>query len=218
MNNTDQNVVLLGDSIFDNASYVPGELPVADQLREKLPAGWRVSLLAIDGAVTDGVRSQLEELPDDATFLVLSIGGNDALQHVDVFGKETDSVGGGVLEMHDIQNEFSAKYELMLTAVLDRQLPTLVCTIYDQVPFPDEIMKQLVQTSLPIFNDVIVRAAAEGGASVLDLRAICTEPVDYAEISPIEPSVAGGEKITSAIARIVTEEDLNSGASRLFVE
>ena len=218
MNDSEQNVVLLGDSIFDNASYVPGEIPVADQLRERLPNGWRVSLLALDGAVTENVLSQLEELPDDATFLVLSIGGNDALQNVDIFGKETDSVGGGVLEMYDIQNDFSAKYELMLTAVLDRQLPTLVCTVYDQVPFPDEIMRQLIQTSLPIFNDVIVRAAAEGGASILDLRAICTEPGDYAEISPIEPSVGGGEKIATAIARIVTEEELDSGTTRVFVD
>jgi hypothetical protein len=31
------HIVLLGDSIFDNAAYVPGELPVIEQLRARLP-------------------------------------------------------------------------------------------------------------------------------------------------------------------------------------
>jgi len=218
MNSGEQNIVLLGDSVFDNGSYVPDELPVADQLRERLPDGWRVSLLAIDGDVIEGIQSQLDELPDDATVLVVSVGGNDALRYAEVFEKETDSVGGGLLELYDIQNEFSAKYELMLSAVLERQLPTLACTIYDQVPFAEEVMRQLVQTSLPIFNDVILRAAAEGGISVLDLRAMCTDPEDFSGLSPIEPSAVGGAKITTAIARIVAEEELESGTTRLFVE
>ena len=218
MHTNEQNVVLLGDSIFDNAVYVPGELPIADQLRQSLPDGWRVSLLAIDGDGIDGVQTQLEDLPDDATFLIVSAGGNDALRYIDVFEMETDSVGGGLLELHDIQNEFSARYESMLSSVLERQLPTLVCTVYDRVPFADEIMRRLVQTSLSLFNDAILRAAAEGGISALELRALCTEISDYSHLSPIEPSAAGGAKIASAIARIVTEEDLDTGTGRIFVD
>ena len=34
------HVVLLGDSIFDNGRYVPGEPAVIDQLRSALPKGW----------------------------------------------------------------------------------------------------------------------------------------------------------------------------------
>ncbi len=218
MNSKEQNVVLLGDSVFDNASYVPGDLPVADQLRARLPEDWRVSLLALDGAITEEVVTQLDDLPNDASFLVVSMGGNDALQHVDLFGKEIDTVGGGILEMHDIQNEFSAKYELTLSALLERQIPMFVCSIYDQIPFPDELMRQLAQTSLSIFNDAIFRSAALGGVSILDLRAVCTDESHFAESSPIEPSVLGGEKIAQAIARIVTEEELESGVSRVFVE
>ena len=33
------HVVLLGDSIFDNASYVPGRPAVIDQMRTSLPRG-----------------------------------------------------------------------------------------------------------------------------------------------------------------------------------
>src|SRR5216110_2258024 len=56
------HVVLLGDSIFDNASYVPGGPAVVEQLRGKVQRGWRATLLAVDGAVCGSVGSQLRRL------------------------------------------------------------------------------------------------------------------------------------------------------------
>ncbi|HEY1387763.1 MAG TPA: GDSL-type esterase/lipase family protein, partial [Ktedonobacterales bacterium] len=74
------HVVLLGDSIFDNQSYVQrGEPDVIRQLRAHLPADWEATLLAVDGNVTADIRRQLAHLPTDATHLVISVGGNDAL-------------------------------------------------------------------------------------------------------------------------------------------
>ena len=49
------HVVLLGDSIFDNAAYVAGGPDVVEQLRERLPAGSQATLCAVDGAVTRDV-------------------------------------------------------------------------------------------------------------------------------------------------------------------
>ncbi|HUF12944.1 MAG TPA: hypothetical protein VMN78_07595 [Longimicrobiales bacterium] len=77
------HVVLLGDSIFDNASYVPGEPPVEAQLRAVMGDA-SVTLVAVDGAVVTDVPSQLVRLPRQATHLVMSVGGNDALGYVDV--------------------------------------------------------------------------------------------------------------------------------------
>ena len=73
------HIVLLGDSIFDNASYVPEGPPVVTQLRHRLPKNWRASLLAVDGHRTMDVMDQLTALPGDATHLIVSVGGNDAL-------------------------------------------------------------------------------------------------------------------------------------------
>jgi hypothetical protein len=50
-------------------------------------------------------------------------------------------------------------------------------------------------------NDVILRTAMNLGLDIVDLRAISTEPADYA--NPIEPSLQGGLKIARAIARSV---------------
>ncbi len=72
-------VVLLGDSIFDNGVYVAGGPDVRQQLEERLPQGWESTLLAVDGDVTSDVYVQVERLPSRATHLVISTGGNDAL-------------------------------------------------------------------------------------------------------------------------------------------
>jgi hypothetical protein len=84
------HVVLLGDSIFDNASYVPGGLSLIEQLLHNVPDGWQASLLAVDGSVAADVLEQLRDLPPDASHLVVSAGGNNALAHVDLIRHRSD--------------------------------------------------------------------------------------------------------------------------------
>jgi len=71
------HVVLLGDSIFDNAAYVPGQPRLTEQVAAY---GHEVSLLAVDGSVTADVVGQSQKISAAATHLALSVGGNDALQ------------------------------------------------------------------------------------------------------------------------------------------
>lgn len=51
------HVVLLGDSIFDNAAYVRGGPPVILQLRSKLPQGWQATHLAVDASMAQHVHA-----------------------------------------------------------------------------------------------------------------------------------------------------------------
>jgi len=73
------HIVLLGDSVFDNAAYVAGGPDVVQQLRAILPPGWRATLNARDGASIADLADQLQKLPAESSHLVVSIGGNDAL-------------------------------------------------------------------------------------------------------------------------------------------
>ena len=190
------HIVLLGDSIFDNAAYVRGGPDVVRQLQQKIPADWRASLLAVDGAVTRAVLSQLGRLPKDATHLVVSAGGNDALGASYLLGQSVGSVGEAVSLLEAAQSRFARDYDEMADAMLSRGLPTAFCTIYDTPPSsPDQ---RIIRTALAVFNDVITRAAFSRGADLIDLRLLCSEDSDYA--NPIEPSVEGGEKISGAIA------------------
>jgi hypothetical protein len=207
------HVVLLGDSIFDNARYVPGGPSVIEHLRRSLPSGWRATLLAVDGSVASGVARQLERLPSDATHLVVSAGGNNALDHSSLILQETAGSFAEVLSrLAEVQNEFQEEYRAMLRMVLSQQKPVVVCTVYDAIPD----LAPAEKAGLCLFNDVILREAFRAGVPVLDLRLVCTAASDYAPSSPIEPSVSGGGKIARAVSRVVTGHDFRAEGSRVF--
>src|SRR5262245_11385017 len=116
MSGTSMNhVILLGDSIFDNARYVPGGPAVAEQLNERLPRGWKATLAAVDGAVVADVADQIRLLPDDATHLVVSVGGNDALEHSGAVRMNEGIVSTGILSyLADVRAQFQQRYREML--------------------------------------------------------------------------------------------------------
>jgi hypothetical protein len=208
-----RHVVLLGDSIFDNAAYVGGGPDVVTQLRQRLPSGWRATLLAVDGAVIGSVARQLAHLPADADQLVVSVGGNDALRHAGVLDEGARSMAEALGRLARIQDVFARDYRVMLDAVTGQGRRVAVCTIYDgRLPEP---RGRLAVTALAIFNDVITREAFARGLALIDLRLICDEDADYA--NPIEPSVQGGEKIATAIADLVTAQDAMPGRSTVFL-
>ncbi len=198
------HIVLLGDSIFDNAAYVRGGPDVVRQVRALLPEGAKGSLAAVDGAVTASVAPQLRRLPADATHLVISVGGNDALRHVGVFEDRAPSIADALARLAAIADGFRQGYRAMLDEVLGRNLPTAICTIYDP-RFPDPRLQRLAVAGLMLFNDAILREAMARGLPVIDLRLVCDQDDDYA--NAIEPSSKGGEKIAAAIVRLVGEHD-----------
>ena len=193
------HIILLGDSIFDNGVYVPGQPDVVKQLRAALPSGWTASLLAVDGAVTRSVASQLTRVPRDATHLVVSVGGNDALGESNILGSPARMVGEAVMMLSDAQQRFAGNYADMLEGVLGLGLSTALCTIYDTPSSAPN--HRIIKTALSLFNDVITRAAFGNALPLIDLRLICGEDEDYA--NPIEPSARGGEKIAAAIAALI---------------
>ena len=197
------HIVLLGDSIFDNGVYVPGQPDVVKQLRSALPGGWTATLCAVDGAVTRSVAGQLARIPSDATHLVVSVGGNDALGESHLLSSGVRMVAEAVSLLSEAQERFARAYAEMLGPVLGTELPTAVCTIYDTPSTAPN--HRVIRSALALFNDVITRAAFSEGLPLIDLRLICSEDEDYA--NPIEPSARGGEKIAAAIARLVSSEE-----------
>lgn len=195
-----QHVVLLGDSIFDNASYTGGEPDVVRHLQSILPSGWRASLLAVDGAVTRNLPSQLRRVPADASHLAVSIGGNDLLGQMDLLDTPVRSTAEALELFHEEVEEFESSYRRAIAEVLELGKPTTLCTVYNG-SFPDPLEARLARVALTFFNDVIFRTAFEHGLSLIDLRLVCDRPEDYA--NPIEPSGPGGRKIAMAIARSI---------------
>jgi len=193
------HLVLLGDSVFDNAAYTGGGPSVSTQLAKQLP-DWRTSMVALDGATTQDIPRQVAALPKDATHLVLSVGGNDALRHMDLLDTPVDSSDQAFDMLAEAVSLFERDYGEALRPCLATRLPMVICTIYNG-NFPDPVFQRIVTIAASAFNNVILREATVNGLRVIDLRLVCDRPEDYA--NPIEPSPVGGEKIVRVIARAV---------------
>jgi hypothetical protein len=200
------HLVLLGDSILDNASYIPGRRPaVIDQVRSRLPEGWSATLLARDGCVIEDVmRWQLPNIPVDTTHLVLSVGGNDVLGEIRILYEPVVTVGEALRMLLESRLQFVERYTRLMEAIRERSLPAVVCTIYNTCSDDDAFQRAAV-AALCLFNDAIIDDARRFRLPVIDLRAVCSEIADYA--NEIEPSAAGGAKIADSICQVVTGHD-----------
>jgi hypothetical protein len=190
------HLVLLGDSIFDNAAYVASGGSVEEQLQKHLGPGAQATLLAVDGAITCDVGQQLASLPADATHVAISVGGNDALGASSVLTEAAMSVSDALDKLALVQASFRRDYQGMLGLVSPLGLPMLVCTIYDAIPG----LEAAAITGLDLFNDTILRSGVAHGCDLLDLRLVCNEPGDFSAASPIEPSAAGADKIAQRLS------------------
>jgi hypothetical protein len=208
-----KHIVLLGDSIFDNAAYVSGGSDVVKQLRSLLPAGWEATLLAVEGSVTTDISTQIPGIPATATHLVVSIGGNDGLSRAELLQHPARSVGDAVDQLAALRTGFQHNYHRMLGALLAVNKPLAVCTVYDP-RFADPLTQRVTATALNLFNDCILREAIAHRLPVLDLRLVCAEAEDFA--NEIEPGIPGGRKIAAGILNLVSNHDFSCGRTVVY--
>ncbi len=193
-----RHIVLLGDSVFDNAAYTRGEPDVADHLRALLP-DVAVTLCAVDGSTTAEIPAQLAGVPASATDLVLSVGGNDALLQADLIDTRVRSTAEALALFGERLTTFEGAYARALGACLTLGKPVVACTIYNGGFEGAEAAA--VWVAIMMFDDVILQTALRLGADAIDLRLVCARPEDFA--NPIEPSGEGGRRIARAIAAAV---------------
>lgn len=200
-----RHLILLGDSIFDNGIYVdPGQADVMAHLTRKIsPLDWTLDMRAVDGAMVSDVESQLNRKPvNQPAMFVLSVGGNDALVHVDMIADPTadKSIADVLAAFNQVKEGFRTKYAVLLDRILEHDQPLVVCTIYNP-QFEEPTVQMLAETGLSFFNDVIAQEALRRDLPIIDLRIVCAGPAAFA--NPIEPSEVGGDLITDAIVRLL---------------
>ncbi len=217
------HLALLGDSILDNAAYTSGGPDVITHLRGILPAGWRATLLALDGSVVEDLDGQLSEVPPDTTHVVVSAGGNNVLLNLDILRLRVRSEPEALMKLGQRIAVFERAYRRAIKRVLGLGREMAVCTVYNAnvdtkagaaaLGFSNEEAAAALVV-LTTFNDAILRVAFEAKLRVIDLRLVCTEPADYA--NTIEPSVRGGEKIARAIVTALGLTEQTVEHSRVF--
>lgn len=193
-----EHIVLVGDSILDNAAYIPFPKG-ADVTTHCLRAGLHVTLLAQDGAVMSHVpRVQLPRVPDSANMILLSVGGNNGLRALSKLRREPWTT------LTTFFSDFEAEYAALLDTVQEMHpaLPLLICTIY-QAQIPHLFLSSVAYVGVRLMNRIIRKCAAARGLPILDLWEVFDRREDYA--NAIEPGTPGGHKIVRNLLRFIRD-------------
>jgi hypothetical protein len=195
-----RHLALIGDSILDNIHYTAPDPDTTDWLRRSVGSEWTVELLARDGGTMADIGFQVGHLPTETDTAVLSIGGNDALEHIGILEERAATSAEVLSHLARIADDFGSRYRQVITDLGPRVRRLIVCTIYEP-PLLNPAMARLARVPLALLNDQIIRAAARAGADVLDIRTVCTEASDF--VMEIEPSAGGARKIAAAIDGLI---------------
>ena len=207
----DRTLVLLGDSILHNDPYTRPEPSTTDHLTQLLPE-WSVKRIAVDGSRMADIPSQLRQLSERPTVAILSVGGNDAVEHVGILNQSAASSAEVLHQLLRIAEDFASRYESVARSVAKQAHRVVLCTIYE-APLEPPVYAELARIPLSLLNDRIIRTGSRLGLDVLDLRSVCDDPRDF--VLQIEPSARGATKIARAIAGLVAE-DAALGSTRVF--
>ncbi len=196
-------VVLFGDSIIDNKTYVShGEFSVLEHLENI--SNYEYIQVAYDGHTTFDVQNKQLHLSTivKPSHIVLSVGGNDLLQNLPYLSKGpvsnvNEAVSG--IQQH-IFEPLEQRFETIIEELSSQRANLLICTVYEgDLGRTDEFKDVLDSSKIMVssFNDIVYKTAKKYNADVLELREIFISSDDYA--NPIEPSHIGGEKLAKSI-------------------
>ena len=196
-------VVLFGDSIIDNKTYVShGEFSVLEHLENI--SNYEYIQVAYDGHTTFDVQNKQLHLStiEKPSHIVLSVGGNDLLQNLPYLSKGpvsnvNEAVSG--IQQH-IFEPLEQRFETIIEELSSQRANLLICTVYEgDLGRTDEFKDVLDSSKIMVssFNDIVYKTAKKYNADVLELREIFITSDDYA--NPIEPSHIGGEKLAKSI-------------------
>ena len=190
-NNNKETIVLLGDSILKNNSYVENGKEIDSLLTKKSDSN--VFSFSEDGSTITDVYNQLEKIPLElnkkTTTIYLSIGGNDILsQYVD---KITD-----LTNMTSLTIIFS-KYVTLIESVKTRF--HLCKIVLLDIYYPKSNIYRVYYLLIKKWNEMIYEYTNNTKNSILLLKIsnILTQDNDF--VFNIEPSTSGGEKIVNSI-------------------
>jgi hypothetical protein len=193
-NKSSRAIVLLGDSILKNNSYVPDGKAVDNIIEEislKNDKNIELYSLAENNSKIVDVYSQINKIPLDinnkSTTIFLSSGGNDILSfYVDQQGDPTDT---------EFLNTMLADYKKLIKSIQTRM--DLCQIVLLDVYYPTSNQFVQYKPILEQWNSLIATYARENSLGLLQISQIVTSNDDFT--LGIEPSEKGGEKIAQSI-------------------
>jgi len=196
------HIVLMGDSILDNAHYLDEQDSVEEILKDTIPNA-HITLLAVDGALTSDIHRQLESIPEKPTSVFLSCGSGEFcdetndLNEIDFTSMESVQEFMADKEKFAVQrhktkiarSKFRASYASLIDKIAEKCNNIAVFGIYKNVA----ANKDTPIRSFGLVNEVIMEESARRNIPVINLGALLHKPEDFSTASPIRPSACGGQ-------------------------
>ena len=210
-------IALLGDSVFDNETYVKSKEKAVESVVRTL--GYDCKLYAVDGAVISDVYSQIDKVkielkpPNDTIFL--SIGGNNALGALSLVHNNIHlSVDKLLLLLNDFLLEFEEELDSLYSHMSGtfRKVPICITNIYypcfdfqDRNLFFHSLKErghhQKILKLVDSLNAIIQRKAKEYSFGLVDINSAFHSKIFYA--NEIEPSFEGSKLLANLIENIL---------------
>jgi hypothetical protein len=184
------SIVLLGDSILKNNSYVRNGQSIEDILREKKSD--KLYCFALNNSTIVDIYSQINNIPlnlnNENTSIFLSSGGNDILlQYVDKHDSDVSDM--------NILNVIFIAYKKMVKSLHTKMNKSKIVLI--DIYYPTSIQFSQYNHIIREWNLLIEKYANENSYGLLQISKIVTSSDDFT--LSIEPSEKGGEKIAQNI-------------------
>jgi GDSL-like Lipase/Acylhydrolase family len=183
--NNNSSIVLIGDSVLNNSSYVATGKSVSDILKQKLP---NVFNFAKDEATIVDCYNQLDQIPVELnkseTGIFISAGGNNILN------------GRSQLDSDSIKNLFDKYLELIDS--VKTKFPNAKINVLN-LYLPANPQFQTYANSIALWNNLLQQNSTKIGQNynIIDTNKLLVTPNDF--VYDIEPSESASEKIATAI-------------------
>ena len=181
-----RRIILLGDSVFDNRSYV-GETDSIHYLLDHHNI-IKSTIIASDGAKIANLNNQLQSVKKDLLnkkiTLFISVGGNDIYDY-----NKTDNCKDYVDKIFDKYTTIINNYSFNCKLVL--------CNIYT----PTSEKNTTKAKCIKIWNNKLSEYCLQNSYTLFPLDSILNKPSDFTD--KIEPSKTGGRKIVNELLTYV---------------
>ena len=176
-------IVLIGDSVLNNANYVSPGFTVYDLIKSRHE---NVQIYAADNSAIKDVIKQIENMPNKFntknTYIFVSAGGNDILN----------------LSIHQDEDTAKVLFDmyLLLIKVIKQKFPNaniVALNIY----YPPNPYYKIFYSTVELWNNLLKKNRSQQGYSLIDINKMLISEDDFTH--DIEPSDIGGEKIANAI-------------------
>lgn len=204
----DPKVILLGDSILNNTSYVPSGESVISYLRQSYQKDLYV--YAQDGASINDVYRQLDDyldsdLEDKGTHVVISVGGNNILNALRTNSLNDEMIDRFVNQYIKMIEHISVKFPSIHAHVLNIYYPEE--EVYKKIAKYIKRWNDSIKAFVLGFNEKDEEQNKYKGKNknkgrtlkidIIRIDGLLTKDEDFSH--EIEPSAEGGRKIADAI-------------------